>query len=232
MWLVVCQDGDVDARAAIVRLREHGLAPVELVTATQLVHGARWEHRVGAGGAARTRVTLADGRTIDSAELRGVLNRLLWVSAEGYLGASEADREYAGGELYALVQSWLASLGRRVVNRPGGSGLAGPWLRPCQWRWEARAAGLRIRPVPEDEPAPLDGGRVLVVDGAVADAGGAPEGVGEGCVRLARALGLDVVEMRFDEDWSFADASLVPALAVGAAARLDAVAAALRERGA
>ena len=102
-----------------------------------------------------TRLVLADGRVIDTRDVRGVLNRLLWVSAEGYAGASEADREYAGGELYALVQSWLASLGRRVINRPTGSALAGTWRTPCQWRAVAREAGLAIRASPgrRDRPA-------------------------------------------------------------------------------
>jgi len=50
VWLVTCQDGDSDAVLLASRLREVGLEPLELVLATELVHGARWEHRVGRWG--------------------------------------------------------------------------------------------------------------------------------------------------------------------------------------
>ena len=65
------------------RLRSLGLTPLEVVKASELVHGAGWEHRVDSRGA-WTRLVLADGRVIDTSDVRGVLNRLLWVSAEGY----------------------------------------------------------------------------------------------------------------------------------------------------
>jgi hypothetical protein len=231
VWLVACQDADFDASAAGERLRSLGLAPLELVKASELVHGAGWEHRVDSRRA-WTRLTLADGRVIDSDDVQGVLNRLLWVSAEGYAGASEADREYAGGELYALVQSWLASLGRRVINRPTGSGLAGAWRTPCQWRSVAREAGLAIRPYSDEDGAPCDGRRVLVIDERIVGDDAVPDDVRSGCGRLARMVDLDLVEACFDEDWSFADASLLPAIASPADGRVDAVAEALRARAA
>jgi hypothetical protein len=230
VWLITCQDGDVDAVTLADRLRERGLEPIELVYATELVHGARWEHRVGAGGC-RTRVTLADGRELDSSEIRGVLNRLLWISAEGFLGASEVDREYAGGELFALVQSWLASLGDRVIGRPAGPSLGGPWRTADQWRARAREAGLRIRMFPGDELDPLSGRWVLVLDGAVVDGDGAPDAVRAGCARLAAELDLDVLEARFDDDWAFADATLLPVLGTRGDERVEGVALALRGRG-
>ena len=230
-WLVACQDADIDASATGDRLQSLGLTPLEVVKASELVHGAGWEHRVDSAGA-WTRLVLADGRVIDTRDVRGVLNRLLWVSAEGYAGASEADREYAGGELYALVQSWLASLGQRVINRPTGSALAGTWRLPCQWRAVAREAGLAIRSYPDDGSAPHAVRRVLVIDGRVVDDDGAPDDVRQGAERLARIVDLDLLEARFDDDWAFADASLLPAIASPDEGRVDAVAQALRARAA
>lgn len=231
MWLVVCQDADADAVAAAEQLRELGLRPLEVVLATQLVHGARWEHRVGSWGT-RTRLRLADGREIDSDSVGGVLNRLLWITADGFVGASERDRTYAGGELHALVQSWLAGFGRRSVNRPEGVGLCGPWRTPDQWRAPARAAGLAIRPFPEPADARPDLTSLLIIDGLVVQNGGAPAAVRDAALRLVADLDHDLVELRFDADWRFADATLTPMLTMGGDGRVRAVADALRARAA
>jgi hypothetical protein len=231
VWLVTCQDSDRDAVLLADRLREAGLEPLELVLATELVHGARWEHRVGSWGS-RTRLRLADGREIDSDDVRGVLNRLLWITADGFLGAPDSDREYAGGELHALVQSWLEGFGSRAVNRPAGLGLCGPWRTPDQWRALARTAGLEIRAFPEPSDQVLELAPVLVVDGEIVEGGGAPARLHEGALRLAAALGHDLIELRFDEDWRFADATLMPALLGGGEARVHAIARALRARAA
>lgn len=231
MWLVTCQDSDSDAVLLAGRLREAGLEPVELVLATQLVHGARWEHRVGSWGSC-TRLRLADGREIDSAAVRGVLNRLLWITADGFLGASDSDREYAGGELHALVQSWLEGFGSRAVNRPAGLGLCGPWRTPDQWRALARTAGLEIRAFPEPPGQVLELAPVLVIDGEIVEDGGAPPHVRDGALRFATALGHDLIELRFDDEWRFADATLMPALVDGGGVRARAVARALRARAA
>lgn len=231
MWLVACQDGDGDAAELAVRLRERGLVPLELVAASELVHGARWEHRVGAWGS-HTRLCLADGREINSADVRGVLNRLVWITADGFLGASDVDREYAGGELHALVQSWLEGFGRRAVNRPFGLGLSGPWRTPDEWRALARDARLEIRAFPECSDGLVELSSVLILDGNVVEDGGAPAHVCRGALRLAAELDHDLVELRFDRDWRFADATLMPALAYGGEARVQAVARALRARAA
>jgi hypothetical protein len=73
---------------------------------------------------------------------------------------------------------------------------------------------------------------VLVVDGRVADHDAAPDRVRRGGERLARIVDLDLVEARFDDDWAFADASLLPAIASPDEGRVEAVAQALRARAA
>jgi hypothetical protein len=54
--------------------------------------------------------------------------------------------------------------------------------------------------------------------------------VRQGAVRLAAGLGHDVLELRFDSAWQFADATLMPALA-DRPRRVEALAGALRRRG-
>lgn len=229
MWVIACQDGDIDAILLADRLREVGLDPVELVRASELVHGARWEHRVGDWGS-RTRLRLADGRAITSDAVQGVLNRLLWITADGFLGASATDREYAGGELHALVQSWLEGFGARAVNRPAGLGLCGPWRTPDQWRALARDLGLSIRPFPDPSEVALELTPLLVIDGEIVEEVEAPPQVLNGAQRFAVELDHDLVELRFDDTWRFADATLMPALVYGGDARVHAVASALRAR--
>jgi hypothetical protein len=171
VWLVLGQDGDVEASWIADGLGARADRPVRLVTASGLVHDCRWEHRVGAAGTS-SRLVLGDGTVLDAGSIDGVVNRLCWLGAEGYVGASERDREYATGELFALGLSWLESLGGRVVNRPTGSGLAGSWRRAPEWRSLARAAGLAVVPYESDEPevAIDDADRVvLVLDGEVVE---------------------------------------------------------------
>jgi len=208
MWLVLGQDGDVDADWITAGLRTRTDRPVVLLTAGVLVHDCRWEHRVSSTGAS-SRLLLGDGTVVDSTEVAAVCNRLGWLGAEGFDGASERDAEYAGGELYALGLSWLESLGPRVLNRPAATGLSGSWRTEGQWRLLARSVGLPIVAHERDgtEPAvpavPGDDGDcvVLVVDGEVLDEAGAPTpGVASplrsGLAELQRASGLDLLEVR------------------------------------
>ena len=231
MWLVTCQNGDADAVLLASRLRELGLEPLELVLATDLVHGARWEHRVGVWGS-RTRLRLADGREIDSDDVDSIVNRLLWITADGFLGASDADREYAGSELHAIVQSWLEGFGPRAVNRPAGLGLSGPWRTPEQWRALARDLGVDIRSFPEPPEVPLELAQVLVIDGQIVEDCEVPASVRSDALRFAAALDHDLIELRFDDRWRFADATLMPGLVYGGEERVHAVARALRRRAA
>ena len=144
MWLVLCQDGDVEAEWLAKALRARTDRAVELVEAGALVHECRWEHRVGAAGVS-TRL-LVGGTTVDSDRVAAVLNRLSWLGTDGYVAASARDREYAAGEFYALALSWLQGLGPHVINRPTGVGLAGTWRAPAQWCVLARSVGLPIVP--------------------------------------------------------------------------------------
>jgi hypothetical protein len=247
VWLVVSQDGDADAAWLVDGLRTGVDEPIVLVTAGHLVHDCRWEHRVGRWGAS-TRLTLGDGSVIDSDAVGAVLNRLLWISADGFRGADPRDRRYATAEFYALALSWLHSLGARVLNRPAGTGLAGAWRTDISWRALARLAGLPVLASRSSDaaldPGPDDDRRVLLVDGEPIEDRAQIEGWAQpwqfddmlraGLAELQRASGLDVLEARFTGQDVRALRSVVsvPELQAFGAAALEALVAAMGRRAA
>ena len=228
MWLIACQDEDIEARWIAERLGRFGLAPIEVVTASQIVYGSTWEHRVTSTRTS-TKLGVADGRLIDSDEVDGVLNRLAWLSAAGYLNASAADREYATLELQALAVSWLEGFGDRAINRPAPFGAGIVWRPACYWRALALAAGIKVWRYwsREDAVLPSAGSTALVIDGE--SIGGGFDGA-----ELARAVDLDLFEASFaiadDGSWELADINPMPALSNGPDAAVAALAGALRIR--
>jgi hypothetical protein len=239
MWLVLGQDGDVEARWLADQLRTRAGRRVELIEAGELVHECRWEHRVGTTGLS-SRLVVGDRTVIDSGEVDGVVNRLSWLGAEGFEGASSRDREYATGELFALGLSWLESLGSRVLNQPAGLGLGGAWRTPGQWRALARSAGLPIVPFDSDHPDDVPGEAdqtVLLIEGRMVDSS-APAAVGltaryrERLGELARGCGLDMMEVQLDTGAAVRGVSFLPPLRRYGPPCVDALLAALARRGA
>ncbi|HET9767222.1 MAG TPA: hypothetical protein VFS60_10260 [Thermoanaerobaculia bacterium] len=106
--LLLCNAGDATAAWLYGQLAPR-VAGLEIVTAEALAYALRWEHRVGSGGAS-TRITLGDGRVIDSGEVRGVVQRI-WSFPTDHLRARAEDREYAASEMHALLISCLHTLG-------------------------------------------------------------------------------------------------------------------------
>jgi hypothetical protein len=245
-WLVLCQDHDIEAGWIADGLRSRAGRPVERITAGALVHDCRWEHRVSATDTS-SRLVVGDGTVVDSAEVDGVLNRICWMGAEGFGGASDRDAEYAGSELFALGLSWLASLGPKVLNRPTGLGLAGGWRTEGQWRSLARSVGLPIlayerggtEPDPPAVPGDDGDGAVLVLDGLVLEeAGVATTGVTSplwsGLAELQRASGRDLIEVHLavGDGIAVRSVSYLPSLRRFGDAALDAVHEALDRRSA
>lgn len=230
MWLIVAQDGDLDARWLAGRLRARASRPVELIEAGDLVHDCRWEHRIGTGVTA-SRLVVGGDTVIDGGEVDGVLNRLSWLTAEGFEGVPRPDRDYATSELFALGMSWLESLGPRVLNQPAGFSLDGSWRTPAHWRALASSVGLPVVPYDSDHPddAPPEPGRtVLVVDGQVIGTPAAPHR--DRLAALQRACGLDIVEVCFGPGGAVSGVSFRPALRRYGQACVRAVLAALSRR--
>ena len=225
MWLVLCSSTDTSALWAYQGLRQLGLAPLELVTVEDLACSSRWEHRLS-GNDAQIRITLANGRIIDGAQVRGVLNRLHMPSALAVQQAIPSDQEYAQAEMMAFYLSWLNALPGVVINRPLPLGLCGAWLHPSEWSLHASRAGLRTpvyRQSGRDGELRLDQNkstakRLITLRDQVFG-GAVPRDVAQACGRLAadvgaQMLGIDLVADAVSQ-WTFAGAGPSPDLRPG-----------------
>lgn len=206
-------------------LAARGLRPLQVVTGEALAYNQRLEHRL-VGGRATVKITLADGRVIESATVRGTLNRLQAVPG-AHLRTNLKDREYAEQELYALYLSWLHSLPGEMLNRPSPLGLCGEWRHPCEWVWLANQAGLETEPYGQSEfraapPFRMSVTRrdhtVIVVDN-VCCGFPAPENIEVGCTRLAKLATTRLLGVGFDVSpsgkWMFREATPFPELQLG-----------------
>ncbi|MFC5860998.1 hypothetical protein ACFPT7_01685 [Acidicapsa dinghuensis] len=232
MWLVLCSSSDASAHWAFQGLLQMGLAPLQLVTAESLASARAWEHHVNSSGAHVT-ITLANGAVIRSSQIRGVLNRLVAPSDFTARCAVDAYRQYAAAETQAFYLSWLHALPGAVINRPAPLGLSGPWFHASEWTLRASRAGLRTctyRQSARDSAAITDARRasfsrertaahhVIALHGEIFGAQ-VPSDVAHACGRLAKAantrmLGLQLNSREGDE-WTFADATVLPDLRAG-----------------
>ncbi|GJD51975.1 hypothetical protein OPKNFCMD_4734 [Methylobacterium crusticola] len=159
-FLVIAPAGDASAGAVAAALtRRHGAGRVAQLPTGQLAR-CRWTHRVAPDGAARTRLRRPDGAALDCAHVRCVLDRMLAPpTLPRFARSHPKDRDYAAAEFHALLASWLAGFGPRLINP------AGPWTlvggrRPRRaWMLDAASRGL---PVPRDARATA--GRLLPAD--------------------------------------------------------------------
>ena len=129
VWLVLTEPTDPDGAWLAHGLQARGLDPVLHLTTDDLVEGATWAHTVGEHGAG-FRVRLADGTTLRSEQIAGVVNRIGYITPAHVIDVVEADREYVLHELNAFFMSWLASVQAPVLNPPTargfGRGMAPP----------------------------------------------------------------------------------------------------------
>lgn len=226
--LLLCDAEDAPALWAWRHLVGRGVA-LDVVTSADLMRAHRWEHRLE-GGTARALVELSDGRTIDTAEVRGTLNRLTAPRAELLGRAVESDRDYAVQEVWAMWMSWLHTLPEPVLNRVTPPSLSGPWPSYPQWLVHASEAGLRTAPWAGGEtepPRPHTAPMLFVAAGAVVGPR-APASVVRGCRALSAAVGCALLGVWFGPGWTFAGATAQPDLRRGGRALVDVLANALR----
>jgi hypothetical protein len=239
-WLVLASEFDESARWVADGLAT-GSGSVQFVTDADLA-GATWSHRVG-DRSLSTRVALADGRTIDSDEVRGTFNRLTWVPPAFVEQLVEDDRRYGLQEFSALVMSWLASFPGPIINPPDTRGLSGAWRSPAEWAILAGSAGLNTAPVFFDSANDASAGNgwyatgrngpfvedvIVVGDAVFSDADVAPV-TADGCRRLAASSATPVLGLAFVGDGmcTVAGVTPMPDLRAGGDAAIDAVAEAL-----
>jgi hypothetical protein len=191
------------ARAAASSLEGRDGAAVWVVTGAELA-AARWCHAVSVDGRATTRVQIPGRTEIYDDEVAGVLFRSLTPPVPpGLRHATEPDRSYAASEMTALLTSWLASLGDRVMNAVEGAGPTGPTWTPQRWLQLATEAGFECGSGPTVRSVLVAGGRV---------AGALDPDERARALRLADLTGCHLVEVGLTDDAAAATVSCVPLL--------------------
>jgi hypothetical protein len=224
MFLVLCANEDLSAHWAHAGLQQRGLAPVELITADSLAFGLFWEHRVGAA-APSIRFTLADGRTVCSSQVSGVLNRLLSAPDDLIRRAQQDDRDYAQQELASFYLSWLQALPGVVINRPTPQGFCGRWRHTSEWAVLAQRAGLPAPPYRQSaSDGPAQGYATLAPAGAAVTnvvvlkdqvfGPALPAEISAACCRFAalaecELMGISLFQME-NGNWLFSSATPYP----------------------
>lgn len=234
MWMVLCNAKDTAALWAYQGLKARGLHPVEIVSAESLIYSKSIKHCIEPRHT-RTQIKLTDGRVIDSASIRGSLNRIHLLPSDHLRAANPADRRYAEQELQALFLSWLYALPGKTVNRPAPFGLCGVWLFQSKWTWLASRAGLSTGVFRQGsmikESAPPNylnpAARTVIVLAGRCFGASAPPAVRQGCVKLAQACEAEMLGVDFcidaDGEWIFAGASTVPEIRIGGEPLLNAL---------
>jgi hypothetical protein len=217
--LVLAHAADAGAAAVAAWLaRESGPQAVRIVR-PEALSLSRWSQRVDARGRASTRIVPSRAPPLASAEVGAVLNRIRYLPAPRFHRASGKDQEYAGAELQAVVASWLAELGDRVVHAVRRH----PWVTPLlplqHWARAAAACGLPVaartlanspraygsRGGRSDFPNAADdhiAGIGMIAAGTVVVAGNEVGGAlsaryGPSALAAARALEFPLLEFRF-----------------------------------
>lgn len=243
MWLVLAEPDDHSALWAFQGLKARGIDPIDIVTPQALILALVWEHRLGVGGNT-ARIRLHTGKTLDTTLLRGVLNRIGYLSPGLFAHAAPVDRQYVMQEMNALFLSWLSAVDSPVLNRPTPQGLCGAWRHSSEWAVLAARAdvpSLTFQQSSEVEivadcrwyPARSVVRTVLTVAGRVISAG-VPDAIAKGCERLARYAGLGIAGFEFvigpTQEWLLAGATPQPDLSLGGESLLDSLYDAIQEK--
>jgi hypothetical protein len=241
VYLVLCADWDLPGLWAYRKLREVGLAPIELVTPASLSAAQTWEYRVTRDGI-DLNIDLGDGRVLHGANLKGTLNRLMLPPQDLVNRAVVEDREYASGEMGAFYLGWLSAL-PGVINRPTPHGFPGSWLHASEWAVLAARAGLDTPPYRQSVASRSDEGYLSFVASGTAVTtlvvlrdqvyGSAVSSeVGRACRQLAASAGTDLLGVDLldagDGTPTFAHATPLPDLTLGGDDLVNALARTLR----
>jgi hypothetical protein len=228
--VVASGSGDAVAEWAVAGLARLLRAEVIHVTTAELADSPRWTQHIGPSGKVTSTLQLRDGRMLDSAQVNVVYNRIVLPPRPPLARVVAEDRTFALAELQACTLSWLASIGRRVLNAPHPAALGNDWRTPEEWTALALQAGL-----PAWSPTHGEVGRhrrqhALVIGDRVV---GPPVAhrQADGLVTLRGLSGVDVLGLDLVDragPWSVAAVTAVPDLRRGGRRALDALAALFR----
>lgn len=145
MFLVLTHNDDQTAIAVYKELcARQGTSNVGLLTDEDLIAGTGWSY-THAENNIHTRLRLRDGRSFSSDDIKAVFNRLRFLNGAHFGTFDTRDREYAVGEMFALMLSWLTSLKCPVVNPTGVRGFSFSNRTFLEWLKLAGEVGLPTR---------------------------------------------------------------------------------------
>lgn len=121
-----------------------GADNVALLTDAELSVGMGWSYS-HEKNIIRSKMRLSDGRSFTSDEVTAVFNRLRYLNAAHFTTFDDLDREYAVGEMFAFVLSWLTSLKCPVINPAGVRGFSYSNRNFLEWFKLAGEVGLPTR---------------------------------------------------------------------------------------
>jgi len=233
--LVIAHTTDAGAASVAEYLQRTSASIAIQVIRPEVLSLARWSHRVDSQGHASTVVRLPGWLPLASNDIAAVLNRIQYLPMPRFQRASPKDRDYAAAEMHALVASWLAELGDRVVNVVHRY----PWVIPPlslpQWGAVAAMHGLPVarycfdtrngRHLSKDghgnhRPHWIAQTPIEPITGSVLVAGDHVGGTlahefGRPCLAIAQTLGFTLIEFFFTNvsgSWELVDATLFPEL--------------------
>lgn len=239
MWLILCDPWDQSANWLYQALATRKLAPLYWVNSEQLAASEKQNHWVTGTGAGGT-LTIGE-RTIQSGDLRGVINRLYGIPVVVWRNASTADRDYIQQEVAAFYLSWLHSLQCPVINAATPQGLSGRWRHEAEWVKLALDADLSVAPYCQSTHDGIDEDKgqrrlirsglpvrtVIVLGDAVTGQPPPDDQIARACKRLAELAETELLGVDFaigkSGDWTFVGANSNPDLSVGGWELIDAL---------
>lgn len=129
---------------AVARILASTLGENLTVLLPEWLGQAGWSHRISPHGLAHTVVRWNGGCLLDSDDVGLVWNRIRHLPQSAFRASAAPDRDYAGAELNALVLSWLAELGARVIPPVVRHACVTPVLHHLHWASAARRSGISL----------------------------------------------------------------------------------------
>lgn len=237
MWLILTEPYDDTGAWLAQGLRPYAPGPVIHLTTRDIAQGASTAHGLE-NGSAWFQVRLADGATIDSRTLRGVVNRVCALPPGLACRLRSPQRDCAERNFGLPLLHLLHHFDGPVLNRPTAHGISGDFRLDFEWAALASQVGLTrtpSRPVWSTAPASRAGPDVaslaVIAEHVVSLPAGAvevPAHVVICCRRLAALsrtslLGLDLTRS-VEGSWHFLRANPRPNLIPGGDPLLEAVA--------
>jgi hypothetical protein len=141
--VTIAHPGDDLAVRVHNEMRRRFGAAASIVAVEELTLAPAWHHAL-VRGVPVSGIRLPSGAALGPERSFLLFNRIRRTHMPTFDAAPESDRNYAQSEMYALLLSWIRSLGGRAVNPACPAGLAGPELSRLEMLSLAARAGLPV----------------------------------------------------------------------------------------